>query len=137
MKLIVVRPENIDLAWPDVEKYIAQGLEHADHKYNLNDVKEMLHSQSLNLWVVYNEEKQKAMGCALTQVLQYPQLKALSIFLLAGDDFSKMLKFMEELKEYAARIECKTIEFYGRPGWEKMLKAYNFEKIHTVMRLNL
>lgn len=137
MKLIAIQPENIYLAWKDVGKYIEEGLKHADGKYTMADVKELLASQLLILWVVYNEEKKKAIGCLLTEVLQYPQIKALSIFLLGGEDFSEIVKVLPDVKEYAKGIGCGSIEFYGRSGWEKILKPYDFAKIHIVMRLKL
>lgn len=137
MRLIPVTPENLKLAWKDVGKYVEQGLEYTDGKYAVNDVRALLGEGLLILWVVYNEEKEKAIGCLLTEVLQYPRVKSLSIFLLGGDDFPQIVEVLEDLKNYARSIECKTIEFYGRAGWEKVLKPYDFEKTHIVMRLDL
>lgn len=137
MKLIPIHPENLSLAWKDVETFLKDGLEHADGKYGLGDIKELISAELLILWVVYNEEKEKAVGCVLTEVLKYPKVQALSIFLLAGNDFTEMLTVFDDLKEYAKGVGCNRIEFYGRPGWENTLKPLSFEKIHTVMRLNL
>ncbi len=122
------------LAWKDVEKYIIDGLKYADDKYTLDDIKQALNEHSMILWVVYNDVKARAIGCLLTETLQYPQLKCLSIFLLGSDDFDEMVTMLDELREYGRGIGCKTLEFYGRAGWEKRLKPHGFEKIHIVMR---
>lgn len=137
MRLIPIHPENIKLALKDVEKYILRGLEFADNKYNLEDIKDLISQNILILWVVYNDESKKPIGCLLTELLEYPQVRALSIFIISGDDLESILTLLPDLIEYAKHVGCKKIEFYGRPGWERVMKSHSFEKTHTVMRLNL
>lgn len=137
MRMIPIHPDNLKQAWRDVEKYIIKGLEHADGKYSLDNIRDMILDQSLILWVVYNDEEKRAQGCVLTEMFDYPQKRCLMIFLLAGDDFDKMVTLLPDLMEYGKGRGCVSIEFYGREGWEKTLKVHNFEKIHTVMRLKI
>lgn len=137
MKLIPVHPENLHLAWKDVESYVEQGLEHADGKYNAKDIHELIRQEKLILWVVYNTEKVAPAGCIITEVLQYPRVRVLSVFLLAGDDLSQIMTLLDDLIDYGHSAGCKKMEFYGRSGWEKALKSSGFEKIHIVMRLNI
>lgn len=137
MKLIPIQPENITLAMRDVRVFIEDALAYTDGKYNVTDVLDAIREGMQTLWVVYNEEKEKAIGCLVTEILAYPRSKALSIFLLGGSDFSEIVTTLDELKDYAAGVQCKTIEFYGREGWEKVLKPHNFVKTHIVMRTNV
>jgi len=137
MRLIPIHPDNLKKAWNDVEGYITRGLEYADGKYTLSDVKQMILDQGLILWVVYNDEEKKAQGCVLTEIFDYPQSRCLMIFLVSGDNFDKIVTLLPDLMEYGKGRGCARLEFYGRPGWEKVLKAQNFEKIHTVMRLKI
>jgi len=128
---------NVELALRDVGKHIYAGLEYADSKYNYDDVISLVKAESLILWVVYNDDKQRAIGCLLTETIKYPQKQSLFIFLLGGEDFDEMMECFGELVEYAKGIKCDTIEFYGRPGWERRLRDFQFKKIHTVMSLEL
>jgi hypothetical protein len=137
MKLIPIQPDNMKLAWKDVAHHIEKGLEYTHGKYVLDDIKELILSKELTLWVIYNDTIQKAVGCLLTQLLQYPQMRCLSVFLMSADDFDEAVTLLDDLKENAKMAECKSIELYGRVGWEKLLKPFDFEKIHTVMRLSL
>lgn len=137
MRLIPIQPQNLYRAYKDIEKHIIAGLEYVDDKYTLADIKEMLSMQQMILWVVYNDKEGRATGCLLTQTIAYPRVQSLAIFLLAGENFSHIVTLLDDLKDYARSIDCETIEFYGRSGWEKVLKPFAFEKTHTVMRLKL
>lgn len=137
MRLIPIHPENLKLAWKDVKHYIEAGLDFVEGKYHIEDVRNMVESQELILWVVYNDESKRAIGCLLTQAQEYPRNRVLNIFLLAGEDISAILTCLPELKEYAQGLRCSNIEFYGRKGWSKVLKDHQFTEIHTVMSLKL
>lgn len=137
MRLIPIHPENLKQAWKDVEKYVARGIEYTDDKYSVADIKEAILGQNLILWVVYNDEEKRAQGCVLTEIYEYPQKRCLMIFLLAGDGFDRIVTLLPDLMEYGKGRGCVSLEFYGRPGWEKTLRPHGFEKIHTVMRLNI
>lgn len=137
MRLIPIHPQNIDLALKDIGKHIHAALEYANDKYTFEDVVSLVKAESLILWVVYNDDRQEAVGCLLTETIKYPQKQCLFIFLLGGDCFDEIWQCFDELKEYAKGIGCDSLEFYGRPGWEKLLQAFQFKKIHTVMSLEL
>lgn len=137
MRLIAIHPENLYLAWKDASKFIERGLEYTDNKYHLEDIYNLISKELMILWIVYNDEKQCAVGVVLTQVIEYPQRRSFQIFLLSGNNFEEMLTLLDELKEHAINADCKSIEFYGRPGWERILNGLEFEKIHTIMRLKL
>lgn len=137
MRLIPIHPQNLDLALKDVARHIHAALEHSDNKYTYEDVIGLLKAESLILWVVYNDEIEKAIGCLLTETIRYPQRQCLYIFLLGGDDFDGMTQCLDELQEYAKGIGCDSIEFFGREGWERRLQRFQFKKIHTVMSLEL
>ncbi len=136
-RLIPVHPENLEIALKDVNSYIVRGLPYIDGKFFYEDIVKFLSEEELVLWVIYNDKENQACGCLITEVLDYPQIRALSIFLLSADDFSQAVQCLEQLKDYAKRVQCKSIEFMGREGWEKKLEPHNFKKIHTIMRLKL
>ena len=137
MKLIPIQPENITLAMRDVRGFLESALEYTDGKYNVTDILEHVRSGMQVLWVVYNEEKEKAIGCLVTEILVYPRTKALLIFLLGGSDFSEIVTILDDLKDYAIGVGCKSLELYGRAGWEKILTPLGFDKTHIVMRANI
>lgn len=137
MQLIPIKPENITLVWNYALPFVEDVIPYLDSKYTISDIEELLQKSLLILWMAYNEDEKEFIGILMTKVVAYPQIKSLAIFLLASKDFSKMMEAFRVLKSYAYQINCQTIEFYGRPGWEKKLQALNFEKTHVLMRLSL
>lgn len=137
MQLIPINPENIELAWKDIVNFIEEGVKYCDGKYTVEDIFKLILKHQIILWVVYNDGEGKAIGCVLTQVIDYPKVRALSVFLLAGHSFKQIMLVYDDLIQYAKSIGCAKLELSGRPGWEKLLKPLNFEKTHIVMRLNL
>ena len=119
--------------WHMVEPLIEKALEYSDGKYEIWDIFNSIESKEMQLWLV--TEDKKIIGCGVTQIVVYPQKNICLIVLLAGEDFDKWAHFLNEVKEWAKDIGCKSIETYGRPGWERKLK--NWTKIHTVLRINL
>lgn len=137
MRLIPIHPQNLDLALKDIGMHIHSALKHSNEKYTFEDVISLLKAESLILWVVYNDDKARAVGCVITETVKYPQKQALFIFLLGGEDFEELAQCFGELQEYAKGIGCDSIEFFGRSGWEKRLGDFQFKKIHTVMSMEL
>lgn len=139
MKLIPVHPDNLNLALKDkdVEQYLVKGVEYLNGKYILEDLIASINKQDMVLWVVYNEDREKCVGCVITETYQFPRLRSLNIFLYAGMDLELCLPLLEELKIYAKGVGCTKIEFYGRNGWERKLKQYGFDNSHIVMECDL
>lgn len=137
MKLIKIEPENLHLALKDVRPYLLGALDYTDGKYNLDDAVALIREGLQTLWVVYNDEIGKAIGCLVTELVVYPRAKALSIFLLGGEVFADIVTVYDELADYAKGIGASSIEFLGRDGWEKVLAPLNFVKTHIIMRKNL
>lgn len=136
MRLIPIAPLNLKMAWKDVEKYIISVLPYMGGKYSLDEIKRLIETEVLILWVVYNDEKKQAVGCLLTQIIDDTQCRCLSIFLVNCDDFSNTFNvILPMIKEYATGIHCEWIELSNWSDWIVNLPQHGFNCIQTVMRL--
>lgn len=127
----------IDFMWPYVLPYLEKGLPYLDGKYDLLDIKKLCLDNAMQLWVIYNEADVEVKGIVLTELLTYPQSLRAGIFLVAGDDLDQVMQHLDTIINWARNNNADSIELYGRPGWEKILKKYEFEKTHIAMRLNI
>lgn len=77
-------------------------------------------------------------GAAVTEFITYPNGKALNVFAGGGDSNASLQEFIEtfepSLVTWAKATDCRWIIGYGRPGWERVLKARGYSTIWSVMK---
>jgi hypothetical protein len=78
-------------------------------------------------------------GICITQILEYPNFKALSMPFI-GTKPHTIKKWFDygmgdnsPIIKWARELGIKRIEGYARDGWLKMTKKYNFKKYYTVI----
>jgi len=118
--------------WEEAGPRIQKALDTIETGYRLEDVAKKILSQHAQLWVIPGK------AAAVTEIHIYPQHKTLVISFLGGDDMASWFDdMMNVLESYAKVMECRYIEEYGRPGWERIGNRIGFEKVYTVMRKDL
>lgn len=127
---------HIDSIWPDVASLLERAIIYSDGKYQIDDVYQFLKDRAMQLWVAFNNEG-LLKACCISQIVSYPRKKVLILIFVAGIDSTEWIHFADVLKEFAMDKQCQSIEFYGRPGWEKLTKQLGFKKIHTVFKFDL
>ena len=106
-------------------KHIEDALAYSGGTHKFDDVKRMIYEGKLQIWPAPR-------GCAVTEVVEYPQKRVLHIFLAAGDleQFDDML---ESAVAWAKSAGCVGITLSGRFGWQRVLKKHGFKPIQVVM----
>lgn len=89
----------------------------------------------MQLWVVWNAGKVDAVG--ITELATYPGLKVCRIVICVGEDHIDWLPLIVDLEGWAKSFECQAMQNFARPGWERPLKAYGYEKTHVVLEKGL
>jgi hypothetical protein len=49
----------------------------------------------------------------------------------------KWVHVMDEIANWAKSEECTHVESWARPGWERVLKQYQFKKTHVLLERKL
>lgn len=133
-KIYGILSQYIDVVWRNAKPFIQNALKYGDNKYTLDSVKKALISRDMQLWLIYLNANIK--GIVVTEIIQYPNKKYLTIVLLSGVEFDAWAYHWSTIKEWAIGEGCEAVQVFGRPGWERKLKTLGFEKIHTVLRLD-
>jgi hypothetical protein len=138
MELIKIETNCIEVTWPYVKDFIQKPLDISMGERNIEDVYySLIHGQQ-QLWVGADDED-GIFGICITEILEYPNFKALSLPFIGtkphtikkwfdygmGDD-SPIIKWARELG-------IKRIEGYARDGWLRLTQKYNFKKYYTVI----
>ena len=69
----------------------------------------------------------------LVEVVEYPRLKALHCFLVAGN-MDEVLRIEEGLPKLARSLGCSRITACGRHGWSRVLPNHGWETVTTFMQ---
>jgi len=139
MKLIRIEQNCVEVTWPYVKHFIKKPLDRGMNERDIDDIYlSLLHNQ-MQLWVLASEEEEGMLGACITQLIQYPKYRALSLPLVGTkphtiskwyeytmDDNSPLMPWGKE--QGAVRLEC-----YVRDGWLKYTKKFNFKKYYTTI----
>jgi hypothetical protein len=110
--LILVEPSQLAHVWPDVVPWIKEAVEKNQGDENTLDVLLAIARGQYSLWA----DKHFA---AVTQVVNYPRQRVLTILYIGGD-LTNILPLFDDAKAYCKANKVDVLRTYGRPGWEKV-----------------
>lgn len=117
--LVGVPARSVDATWAEVAPFVARCFKKAkEHRYAVDDVREMLVAGDAQLWVGGYPEID---AVVITQIQVYPRAKECVIFLACGtlpDDWEQTLS---QLVEGSKKLGCTHASAYTRPGFVKLL----------------
>lgn len=112
-------------AWPAVHHLLKAALDEG-WGFEPADIFQRIAQGECQLWLVEKDMFIKA--AIVTEVLHYPQMRTLNIWLLAGTEFKEFKAAIASLESYARHNGCTGMEATGRPGLQKLIKDLGFSK---------
>lgn len=136
MQVSQVEKEHIESIWPFIEGYMKRAAKYTYGRFEAEDIKEDLLKRPQQLWIAFDDTK--IYGAVITEITKYPRMKVVTVHFLAGIKFETwkdpMLKLVQE---FGKHNDCKLIDSYGRPGWERIWAKYGYTKRFTFYELPL
>lgn len=137
MIVSIVSSENVEGLWHLVAGFLQIAVDKAYGELTLADAKAACLSGDMQLWVVFTQEA-AFLGAAVTQVVEYPQLRAMRIVLLGGKKFDEWKALLDAtLAEAARKIGCNRMEAFGRTGFVRSLQGVGYVKLYTAIGRSL
>ena len=137
INISLVPVDEVRNIWENVSRHVKKATDYTYGRYREIDVLHECLMGKFNLWVVYREKEEEEVdyiGAAVTEVLQYPRKKALSVVFLSGDDFSEwMPEIDQKFVDFAKVLGCDFVEACGRAGWERKVKKLGWVKKFTII----
>ena len=135
INISLVPVDEVRNIWENVSRHVKKATDYTYGRYKEIDVLHECLIGKFNLWIVYREEEEvDYIGAAVTEVLQYPRKKALSVVFLSGDDFSEwMPEIDKKFVDFAKVLECDFVEACGRAGWERKVKKLGWLKRFSII----
>lgn len=106
-------------------EWIQSALNKGENTHSFVDVVDGVMSGNMQLWSGEN-------GCAVTEIVVYPNKKVLHVF-LAGGKLEQITDMMDSAVEWGKAQGCDGMTLSGRKGWVKVLKDYGWEQQQVVL----
>lgn len=104
---------------------VDSALEYAGGTHEFEDVVAEVATGAMQFWPAKK-------SCVVTQIVSYPQMRTLHIFLAAGD-LAEIKDMDETFREFGKKLDCKHVTLSGRRGWTKALADIGYKSVHTTM----
>lgn len=121
----------IDAAeWARCAGYIEDALEYADGTHTLDDVRAGIEAGRFLLWTGPH-------SAVITEIVQYPQLRALNFF-LAGGRLEELEIMLPLMLQWGKTQGCTRATLTGRPGWSRsFLTKYGWTNRSVTLGANI
>jgi hypothetical protein len=137
MKLVRIPTSNIDEVWPLVKKDIANALVFSGNHTDAQFVFDTLKQEKFQLFVVWDKDQkttlEKYYGVVVTEIVEKKLTKACHIFIMTGRQRQKWTALIKVIEDFAEQNNCDLLELIARPGWQRILKDYNYKRTHVVL----
>ena len=137
MELVFIPKDNIDDVWQMVENPIKEALSYSGNHHNSEFVLNTLKKGKFQMWIVWDKDKntiqEKYNGVCITEIIQRTLKKLCHIFIMTGKNRQKWQHLVKNIEDFAKDQQCDQLELIARPGWEKILKQFNYKKTHVVL----
>ena len=126
--------------WKLVDQHIENALSRSGNHYNSEDIKDKCVNGEMQLWIGWDNSKPSDnahYATCVTEIIKRPNSKTFSIFIMTGRNMKDWVHNLEELVKFAKSKDCTHFEAVARPGWERVLKRFNFKKSHVYLERKL
>ena len=109
--------------------WIQSALNKGGDTHNFQDVVDGVLSGHMQLWLNDN-------GCAVTELVVYPNKKVLHVFLAGGDKgqgIKQVTDMHDDAVEWGKQQGCVGMTVTGRKGWKKVLKSKGWSEQFTTL----
>jgi hypothetical protein len=139
IELIFIPQKLVEKVWIKVEPDVKSALERSGQYANSNHIKQHCLKNEMQLWILWNKENKdkKYYGVVITEVIQRPLIKVLNIRIMVGNNRENWQHYISIIEDFAKQNGCDKMELIARPGWERVLKQFNYTKSHVVLDKNL
>ena len=110
-------------------EWIQSALNKGGNTHEFKDIVDVIISGNMQLWLGAN-------GCAITEIVVYPNKKVLHVFLAGGDKglgIEQITDMHDDAIEFGKQQGCVGMTVTGRKGWKKVLQSRGWSEQFTTL----
>ena len=137
MRLVSIPIEELDKVWSMVEKDIKSALAYSGQLTDSDFVYETAKQGKFQVWVLWDKEQKittnKYFGVVVTELIKRKFGKVCHIYIMTGRQRHKWQHLISKIENFAKEEGCEMMELIARPGWQKVLKIFDYKRTHVVL----
>jgi len=113
----------------ECQKWIESALQKGGDTHDFKDIVDGVLSGHMQLWYGTN-------GCAVTEIIVYPNKKVLHVFLAGGDQgqgIKQITDMHDDAVDWGKAQGCDGMTIAGRKGWKKILESRGWKQQFTTL----
>ncbi len=119
--------------WHTIEPFIQKIIDRIEAGHSTEQVLTEIQHNNMHLWAEI-----QGRGVILTQFLRYPRYITLFVYMTGGQNLKEWGSEAHDIIEKFGRDNgASFVEFWGRPGWEKMARQNGYDEKFIRMRKRL
>lgn len=126
-------PRDVELgAHLQLGERLQGALDRSHGEFTVKDLLLLFSKNELQVWAAVTSDK--IVGLASTQVIEYPQVKALRVVTVSGANIEDWVgQLIETFEMFCREQGLSRIEAVGRRGFVRLLKPFGFKEAYTVV----
>ena len=136
VKVIALKPSEIENQWPILKPYIEMALEYSLGEMSAEEVKED-GIKGIYLFLAFYRDDE-ILGLITVETVVYSRKKIVCVPHVGGKEIDEWCGLMvDTVKNLAKEQGASNVISYGRQGWLKKLSPYGFKTQYTILSLTL
>ena len=136
VRISPIRPEFVDVLWPEVVRMLEPSTDTTNGKFNITDIRTGIMNDDLVLWVILEDKAPVAFYT--TRIIEYPNRRAMAMDWIGGSGvLSWRDAALDAMEQHARSNGCQHLECYGRPAWGRILKRRGWKSEYVAYRMEL
>ena len=137
MKLVRIPTQELDKTWGLIDKDIRQALAYSSQLTDSDFVYDLAKQGKFQVWVLWDKEQKittnKYFGVVVTELIKRKFGKVCHIYIMTGRQRNKWQHLISKIENFAKEEGCEMMELIARPGWQKVLKIFDYKRTHVVL----
>ena len=137
IELVYIPEDMVDGSWKHVEKDVADALARSNGYALASNIKQWVKDKKMQLWILWDKDKpttkEKYYGVVVTEIVKRKLKKSCNIFIVTGRQRRLWTPLIQVIEDFAKEQDCDQMELIARPGWDKIMKPFNYKRTHVVL----